>query len=168
MFCALNGTVCDRLRRGVAHRAILPVPYLLQKLLSPHGTLDAGDRAVLPLSTLDVIVAVAGSSCWEISSDAELAAEVESVDVAEVAFLGLKGGLAIIPPPLVQLWLRISLHRKGSRLIYRTLFVLKQMLALTAGMAPDTEAWTHCRSRPRKRFRRLGVNTARLSLFWAL
>ena len=105
------------------------MPYLLQKLLSPHGTLDAGDRAVLPLSTLDVIVAVAGSSCWEISSDAELAAEVESVDVAEVAFLGLKGGLAIIPPPLVQLWLRISLHRKGSRLIYRTLFVLKQMLA---------------------------------------
>lgn len=43
-------------------------------------------------------VAEPGSSCWEISSFAELAAEVELLDVAEVAFLRLEGGLGIIPP----------------------------------------------------------------------
>jgi hypothetical protein len=41
----LNGTVGDR--------AILPVPYPPQKTLFPHGALGEGDRAVLPLSTLE-------------------------------------------------------------------------------------------------------------------
>ncbi|BBD70207.1 hypothetical protein NIES4072_65730 [Nostoc commune NIES-4072] len=53
-------------------------------------------------AALTVIVAELGSTCWEISSFAELAAEVESVDGAEVALLRLEGGLGMIPPFLVQ------------------------------------------------------------------
>ncbi|MHC5770629.1 MAG: hypothetical protein ACYTXI_34625 [Nostoc sp.] len=49
-----------------------------------------------------MIVAEPGSSYWEISSFAELAAEAESVDAPEVALLRLEGGLGMIPPFLVQ------------------------------------------------------------------
>ncbi|MCC5601587.1 hypothetical protein [Nostoc favosum] len=44
MFSTWNSTVCDRLRRGVAHRAILPVPYPPQKTLFPHGALGEGGK----------------------------------------------------------------------------------------------------------------------------
>lgn len=42
------------------------------------------------------------SSSWEIFLFTELAAEVESVNAGEVSFLLLEGGLAIIPPSLIQ------------------------------------------------------------------
>jgi hypothetical protein len=47
------------------------------------------------LSAFRMYLIAAGSA---VSSFAELAAEVESVDAGEAAFLRLEGGLGIIPP----------------------------------------------------------------------
>jgi hypothetical protein len=49
-----NLQMCGGLNGKVGDRVILPVPYLPQKTLFPHGALGASDRAVLPLSTLEL------------------------------------------------------------------------------------------------------------------